>query len=75
MTSTQELKIYALGGRRVVYARWEGREVQAAGLDRLELERHADVGEAQAALNDCPPLTHPVGPRESHATDEDPPGA
>jgi len=69
MTSTKELKVYALGGRRVVYVRAGRGErlrdhlgsrgfpagiTQAAGLDRLELERHTDVVEAQAVLDDWP---------------------
>jgi hypothetical protein len=66
MTGAEELKVYALGARRVVYGRGEkGRDhlgsrgfpaplAQVAGYDRLELDRHADVGEAQAALDDCP---------------------
>jgi hypothetical protein len=70
MVSAEELKVYALGGRRVVFVRagW-GEELRdhlsSRGFparvalfpvfDRLELELHAHVGEAQAALDDWPP--------------------
>ena len=71
MASAEELKVYALGGRRVVYVR-AGRvealrahlgsrgfpagltRVPTPGLDRLELERHANVAGAQAALDEWP---------------------
>jgi hypothetical protein len=69
MTSAEELKVYALGGRRVVFVRAGRGEklldhlgtrgflaglARAAGFDRLELERHADVEEVQAALDEWP---------------------
>jgi len=71
MTSAEQLKVYALGGRRVVYVRkGQGDGLQAhlgsrgfptgvpqsqgSGLDRHELERHADGRGAQAALDDWP---------------------
>jgi hypothetical protein len=79
MTGAEELKVYALGGRRVVYVRSGGGEglrqhlgsrgfpagvAPAAGFDRLELERHADVTCVQAALDDWPagcPRVSPEG--------------
>ena len=71
MASAEELKVYALGSRRVVYVRAgrvEGLRahlrsrgflagltcVAGSGLDRLELERHANVAAAQAALDEWP---------------------
>jgi len=71
MVSAEELKVYALGGRRVVFVRaGRGEGLRAhlgshgfpagvertpgSGLDRLELERHADLGAAQAVLDDWP---------------------
>ena len=70
ITSAQELKVYALGSRRVVYApagRGEGLRAYLgsrgfpaevvrlpAGLDRVELERHADPVAVQAALDAWP---------------------
>lgn len=71
MTAAEELKVYALGGRRVLYVSagrgeqlrahlgargFPAAVVPAAGFDRLELERHADLVEAQAALADWIPL-------------------
>jgi hypothetical protein len=70
MTGAEELTVYALGGRRFVYvgagrgerlrdhlgARgFPAAVVPAAGYDRLELERYADLAEAQAALDDWVP--------------------
>jgi hypothetical protein len=71
MSVAKELKVYAVGGRRVVFVRVGGAEglrehlgtrgfpagltqLEGTGFDRLELERHADVEEAQAALDDWP---------------------
>jgi len=66
MSSAEELKVYALGGRRVVYVaagRGEGLRAhlgsrgypsgvaQAPGFDRLELERFADAEAVQAVLD------------------------
>jgi hypothetical protein len=67
MPTAEELKVYALGGRRFVYVSagrgerlrdhlgacgFPAAVVPAAGFDRLELERHADLHVAQAALDD-----------------------
>jgi hypothetical protein len=71
MPTAEELKVYALGSRRVVYApegrgevlrlhlgsrgfRAEVARTPGSPLERLELERHADIGAAQAALDDWP---------------------
>jgi hypothetical protein len=71
MAGAEELKVYALGGRRVVFVgagQGEGLQVHlgscgfpagvvrtpGSDLDRLELERHTDVGAAQAALDRWP---------------------
>jgi hypothetical protein len=71
LASAEELKVYALGGRRVVCVRaGQGQRLRdhlrsrgfpagvtptpAAGLDRLELERHSDPGTVQAVLDDWP---------------------
>ena len=71
MLIADELKVYAVGGRRVVFVRMGSAErlrehlgsrgfpsgltrQPGAGFDRLELERHADVEEAQAALDEWP---------------------
>jgi hypothetical protein len=71
MGSAEELKVYAVGGRRVVYVRPEGADelrthlrsrgfpagltrTAGPGLDWLELERHSDLRDAQAAVDDWP---------------------